>query len=79
METFTVTADEQPLAKLIAQIGFAQSNGEARRLIQQGGVTLDGHKITDPNARVTIPSEPIILKVGKRRVCSIQSAGQAKD
>lgn len=60
-----------PLAKLIAQIGFASSNGEARRLIQQGAVTWGEGKVNDVGQVVSIPSEPIVLKVGKRRVCRI--------
>ena len=33
-----------------AAAGLAASNGEARRLIQQGGVKLDGQALTDPAA-----------------------------
>jgi len=38
------------IVKLLTTAGFASSNGEARRLIEQGGVTLDGEKITDAGA-----------------------------
>ena len=55
---------------LIVHAGFAASNGEARRLVQQGGVTLSGEKITDPKASVTVVPGAV-LQVGKRRVCRL--------
>ncbi|MCI4397902.1 MAG: tyrosine--tRNA ligase [Acidobacteria bacterium] len=52
--------------KLITQLGMAPSANEAKRLMQQGGVTLDGEKITNFNAAFdqSHPGE-YILKVGK--------------
>ncbi len=50
---------------LIVQVGFAPSKAEARRLIQQGGVTIDGEKISDITQDITFETEKI-LKVGKR-------------
>ena len=47
--------------------GFASSNGEARRAVEQGGVSLDGEKITDPKAEIALSDEPQVLKVGKRK------------
>jgi tyrosyl-tRNA synthetase len=57
-----------PLAALIAAIGLAPSNSEARRLIQGGGVELEGERITDPNTRLT-PDQLVgrLLRVGKHR------------
>jgi len=59
--------DANPVAisRLIAQVGGAASNSEARRLIEGGGVQMDGQRVTDPMAQVTI-DRPILLKVGKR-------------
>lgn len=51
---------------LLLAVNFAPSKGEARRLIQQGGVSIDGEKISDISAAVIIKSEKI-LKVGKRK------------
>jgi tyrosyl-tRNA synthetase len=56
---------EIALAKLIVEAGGAKSNGEARRLIEGGGVQLDGEKVSDVMTRVRI-SKPTLLKVGKR-------------
>ncbi len=51
---------------LIMEAKFATSRGEARRLITQGGVSIDGNKIIDPKAEITIKNENV-LKVGKRK------------
>ncbi len=59
------------LYALVREAGFASSNGEARRLIKQGAVTIDGEKITDAEAEVS-PGDGCILKVGKRRFARIR-------
>lgn len=46
--------------------GFARSNNEARRLVQQGGVRLDGRRLDDPEEMLEL-HEPVVLQVGKRR------------
>ena len=55
---------------LILKVNFAPSKGEARRLVTQGGVSLDGEKIEDINRLVKIDKESI-LKVGKRKFIKI--------
>ncbi|MDM7460644.1 MAG: tyrosine--tRNA ligase [bacterium] len=53
---------------LIAGIGYASSNSEARRLIQQGGVELDGERISDPNAVLLADAlRGKLLRVGKHK------------
>lgn len=52
------------IIKLIVTAGFAESNSEARRLVSQGAVTLDGESVTDPNAEIPL-KEDQVLKVGK--------------
>jgi tyrosyl-tRNA synthetase len=52
------------IVELVEKTGKFKSRGEVRRLIQQGGVTIDGQKITDDKARVPIqPGQ--LLKAGK--------------
>ncbi|MBI9072702.1 MAG: tyrosine--tRNA ligase [Melioribacteraceae bacterium] len=63
---YTPTLEEIGLLDLIVEIKFSLSKGEARRLVQQGGVTLDSEKITDFKSVVKFDSEKI-LKVGKRK------------
>ena len=64
------------IVKLLSLAGHAQSNGEARRLISGGGVSLDGKKIEDAAAQVAINSG-MVLKTGKRRFARIVVAETA--
>jgi tyrosyl-tRNA synthetase len=56
----------KPLVKLLTECGAVSSNGEARRLIQQGGVRINDKKINDINYAIQNKGE-YITKVGKRR------------
>jgi len=58
------------IVKLVVTAGFAQTNGEARRLVQQGGVKLNGEVISDEMAQVS-PKTGDVLQVGKRRFARI--------
>jgi tyrosyl-tRNA synthetase len=51
---------------LIILVNFAPSKGEARRLVTQGGVSIDNNKIDDVQFIVSVKSG-MILKVGKRK------------
>ena len=53
------------LLTLLVKCGLAASNGEARRLVQQGGVSINDEKILDPKAFVNL-DEPVIIKKGKK-------------
>ena len=54
------------LPYLLVTTGTAASTSEARRLINQGGVQVDGEKVTEMKIKLS-PAESRILKVGKRR------------
>ncbi|MCD6350586.1 MAG: tyrosine--tRNA ligase [Armatimonadetes bacterium] len=54
------------IVRLVTKAGFASSNSEARRLVQQGGVRINDEPITDDKAQVT-PKTGDILRVGRRR------------
>ncbi len=56
-----------PLANLIAACELAPSTSQARRLIQQGAVRLDGDSVADPKASLEAPTEAILVQVGKKR------------
>lgn len=67
-----------PLANLIAAIGFAPSNSEARRMMKGGGVELDERRIDDPVA--AFPVEQLsgqLLRVGKHRFAKLVDLGRA--
>lgn len=54
------------IVELLRKTGAVPSNSEARRLIQQGGIEIDGNKITDPNQKLE-PKNNSVLKIGKRQ------------
>ena len=56
--------------KMLVTAGFAQSNAEARRLIQQGGVRINQEEITLDNCDVRVNSGDV-LQAGKRRFAQI--------
>jgi len=53
------------ILKLVTLTGVAKSNGEARRLIEQGGVDFDGKRVSDPRAELELKGGEI-LRVGKK-------------
>ena len=55
------------LAAMVAA-GLCGSNREARQLVQQGGVLVDGEKITDPKAFLTVDAlnKGVVIKKGKK-------------
>jgi len=63
--------DAMTMTTLLTESKLASSKGEARRLIDQGGVTIDGDRISDPNASLPEKDE-FILKVGKRRFLKVK-------
>jgi len=65
IQTYSPENSEMPILELMVTVGFAPSNSEARRLLAQGGVTIDNKKITDTKYIVKFDKE-MILKVGKR-------------
>jgi len=66
---------ELNLVHIIKNVGFASSNSEAKRLIQQGGVSIDGDTVNDIRHSVTFKNDTgFVLKVGKRKFCKIKSA-----
>ena len=58
------------ILKLLVKAGLASSNGEARRNVEQGGVSIDGDKVTDVKAQVakdSIGEDGVVLKRGKKK------------
>ncbi len=56
---------ESALVDLVFQTKVPPSRSEARRLIEQGGIELDGLRLTDPKAVVQV-KEGMVLRVGKK-------------
>lgn len=59
-----ISADVKNVLGALVACGLAKSNGEARRLIEQGGVSVGDEKISDPNA--PLPQGDFVLHKGKK-------------
>ena len=68
--TMKMDIDNEKLDELLVKCELASSKSEARRLIEQGAVEVDGVKITDPQKNIKI-SNGVIIQVGKRRFVKI--------
>lgn len=66
METFTVEGTDVWIVDLLDQSGLVESRGEAKRLLKQGGVYLDGEQLDGFDYDVPM-DEPVTLRVGKHR------------
>ena len=61
---------EVNILDLLVNLGFVQSKGEAKRLIQGGGVKLDGEKVSDMTL-VIKPGLNAVLQAGKRKFAKL--------
>ena len=59
------------IVDLIKEVKFASSGSEARRLVKQNAVSVDGERITDAETLIAMDKKGKILKVGKRRFCKV--------
>jgi tyrosyl-tRNA synthetase len=66
-----VEEEKALLYKILAQADLVKSNSEGRRAIQQGGVKIDGEKISDENLEIACSGE-YIIQVGKRRFAKVR-------
>jgi tyrosyl-tRNA synthetase len=60
----------QTVVNLMTEARLAPSKSEARRLVEQGGVSIDGERVTDSNSVIPDKNE-FILKVGKRKFLKV--------
>jgi tyrosyl-tRNA synthetase len=59
------------ICRLLHETGLAASKGEARRLVEQGAVRIDGQKAVNPMSEVPATGTPL-LEVGKRRILRVR-------
>jgi len=59
------------LLDLLVELDFVQSKGEAKRLVQGGGVKIEGEKISDLNYAINFDKESVILQAGKRKFAKL--------
>ena len=73
IEESSIAAGTYKVADLIVQTNLAASKGEAKRLIEQGGVKMDGEKVSDAKADFTINSgDDFIFQVGKLKFLRVK-------
>lgn len=62
------------LLDIIGDANLSPSNGETKRMMKQGGISLDDQKISDPNHEITFKEhDEVHLKVGKRKYARLIS------
>jgi tyrosyl-tRNA synthetase len=60
-----IEKEKEHIVEILLKAGFANSKSEARRVIQQGGVRVDGKVVDDINALVEIKPEGTLIQKGK--------------
>ena len=66
------------IVELLTMTGLANSNSQAMRLIDQGGVRIGGEKVTDKNLKIKI-KDGIVVQVGKRNFVRLRCPNNGKD
>jgi len=56
--------------KLLVHCGLVSSGGEGKRMVKQGGVSVDGEKVGDPNQEIR-PVDGMVVQVGKRKFAKL--------
>jgi tyrosyl-tRNA synthetase len=56
---------------LLFGLGVVPSKSEARRLVQQGGIEVEGQRVTDIGFEVSLGHSPIHMRVGKKRFLAV--------
>ena len=74
IEERTIEGSIHRLADLLVLSEMAASKGEARRLIDQGGVKVNGEKASAANAEVDISGDGVLLQVGKLKFLKVRSS-----
>ncbi|MDP6835737.1 MAG: tyrosine--tRNA ligase [Candidatus Marinimicrobia bacterium] len=72
MKTWHAAGNPIGILELLAESGLASSKRDARRLIEQGAVRVDGERVSEITAEIDV-AEDRILKVGKRKFLKITS------
>jgi tyrosyl-tRNA synthetase len=65
-----INTDETELFEIIFNLKLAETKAEAKRVIKQGGVKVNGEKITDPMYKPDLARQ-LIIQVGKRKFAKI--------
>ncbi|MBI4096904.1 MAG: tyrosine--tRNA ligase, partial [Candidatus Levybacteria bacterium] len=75
IEKVTLDTDEDESfinEDLLVDLNLASSKSEAKRLFEQGGVEVDGKRITDPHSDIPVQND-MVIKIGKRRIIKLKT------
>ncbi len=70
-ENLHAEGDGLPIAKILKQTGLTASTTEALRMVEQGGVKLNGEKISDKNLKIKRGTTAVV-QVGKRKFSKVK-------
>ncbi len=71
MPQVEISAGPIMASKLLVHCKLVSSGGEAKRMIKQAAVSIDGQKVNDPNAEI-IPADGMVIQVGKRKFARLK-------
>ena len=71
VETKSIKVGRIGIVDLLNEFGLAASKGEARRLIKQNGIKVDGEVVSDENMELEIGKKEILLQRGKRQFLKV--------
>jgi len=71
MPEVVIEADAIMASKLLVKCGLVPSGGEAKRMIKQSAVSIDGQRVNDPNAEIT-PGDGMVIQVGRRKFARLK-------
>jgi tyrosyl-tRNA synthetase len=72
MPEHTIALGSEPmlLTQLLKRVGLTASTSEAMRMIEQGGVRIDGERVSDKTIQLP-KGRPLVLQVGKRKFARV--------
>ena len=73
IEEMQISGGTRKMIDLLVETGLAASKGEARRLVDQGGVKVNGEKVSAANADLDVTGTGTLIQVGKRRFLNIRA------
>jgi tyrosyl-tRNA synthetase len=68
---FTLPSEPILVKQLLLRCKLVETGGEAKRMIKQSAASIDGEKLTDPNAEV-VPKEGSVIRVGRRKFARLK-------
>ena len=71
MPEVALPAEAISVKNLLTTCQLVATGAEAKRMVQQGGVSIDGQKASDANAEIT-PADGMVVQVGKRRFAKLR-------